>query len=125
MTSRLMLCLLAALPACAADVEAPALLAKAVAAFQHNLENEKHWNWTISETRYLADKSGKSVETFPAVHSESVIQGDGRRCNAVTSWGDGHQPYLKDANSDACDVEYARLQGNAHPILQAVSRAQG
>ena len=29
-----------------------------------------------------------------------MIQGDGRRCNAVTSWGDGHQPYLKDANSD-------------------------
>jgi hypothetical protein len=100
MTRRLILCLLAALPACAADVEAPALLAKAVAAFQRNLENEKHWNWTISETRYLADKSGKQVETFPVVHSESVILGDGRRCNAVTSWGDGHQPYLKDANSD-------------------------
>src|SRR5437763_7838941 len=94
-------CLVAAVTAAwAADGDASVLLARAVAAFQHNLDNEKHWNWTISETRELTDKSGRAVQKFPAVKSESVLLGDGRRCNAVTSWGDGHQPYLKDAPAD-------------------------
>ena len=95
-----LLCLPAVLPARAAGDDASALLAKAVAAFERNLEHEKQWNWTITETRYLADKPGKTVETFPTVHSESVILGNGRRCNAVTSWGDGHPAYLKDADPD-------------------------
>jgi hypothetical protein len=80
-----------------ADNDAAALLTKAEAAFQHNLENEKLWNWTITETRELRDKSGKTVQAFPVVRSESVIVGEGRRCNAVTFWGDGHPAYLKDA----------------------------
>jgi hypothetical protein len=96
--ARALLSLLMALPAAAAvDSEAVALLAKSVAAFEHNLENEKHWNWTISETRDLVDKSGNTLQRFPAVQSESIIMGTGRRCNAVTAWGDHHAVFLKDA----------------------------
>jgi hypothetical protein len=89
-----------ALPAVGADTAAAALLAKSVAAFQKNLASQKHWNWTISETRALTDKAGKTVQTMPSVTSESVIRSDGRRCNAVTSWGDGREPYLKNADAD-------------------------
>jgi hypothetical protein len=92
--------LLCVVAARAADGDASVLLAKAVGAFERNVEHEKQWNWTITETRYLADRPGKAVEMFPAVHSESVILGNGRRCNAVTSWGDGHPAYLKDADPD-------------------------
>ena len=89
----------------AADTEATELLAKSVAAFQHNLENEKHWNWNTSEMRRLTDRNGKPLQVFPQVRSESVILGDGRRCNAVTFWGDGHQAYLKDAPpEDRCQA---------------------
>jgi hypothetical protein len=91
------LVLLAAIRLSAADDDARALLARGVTALQHNLENEKRWNWTITETRELADKTGHSVQTFPTVRSESVILSDGRRCNAVTIWGDGHPAYLRDA----------------------------
>ena len=84
----------------AADSGAAGLLAKALAAFQGNSANQKHWNWKISETRALADKSGTTVHVFPSVTSESVIRSDGRRCNAVTAWGDGRPPYLKDADAD-------------------------
>src|SRR5215471_12656928 len=95
---RMVLCALAALPAfAAADRDASALLAKSVLAYQRNLEHEKHWHWTISETRRLADKAGETLQEFPKVQSEAVIMGNGRRCNAVTSWGDGHQAFLKDA----------------------------
>ena len=94
-------CLLAvAFPAAGADPAAAALLAKSIAAFQKNLASQKHWNWTISETRALADKSGKTLHTMPSVTSESIIRSDGRRCNAVTSWGDGREPYLKNADAD-------------------------
>jgi hypothetical protein len=93
--------LAAAIPsACAADSQASAALAKAVAAFESNLAKQKHWNWTITETRGLLDKSGKSVVAFPPVTSESVIRSNGRRCNAVTAWGDGREPYMKDADAD-------------------------
>ncbi len=84
----------------AADVDPAALLAKSVAAFQKNLASQKHWNWSIAETRILTDKSGRGVHPLPSVTSESVIRGDGRRCNAVTAWGDGHAPYMKDADPD-------------------------
>jgi hypothetical protein len=94
------LCLLTALPSTAADKSAGQLLAKAVAAFERNQQNERHWNWTISETREMRDKSGIVMQKFPEVKSESVILGDGRRCNAVTAWGDGHQAYLKDAGAE-------------------------
>src|SRR4051794_2466199 len=94
-------CLLAATTlVLAADSGAAALLAKSVAAYQHNLDNQRHWNWTIAESRELTDKSGKPVVPFPSVTSESVIRSDGRRCNAVTAWGDGRQPYMKDADPD-------------------------
>lgn len=80
--------------------EGPALLAKSAAAFQKNLASQKHWNWTIAETRELTDKAGKVVHRFPSVTSESVIRSDGRRCNAVTAWGDNREPYMKDADPD-------------------------
>src|SRR5215475_1946591 len=97
--ARALLPLLMAVPAAAAAVDsaAVALLAKSVAAFEHNLENEKHWNWTISETRELVDKAGITAQKFPAVQSESIIMSNGRRCNAVTAWGDHHAVFMKDA----------------------------
>src|ERR1700690_4330633 len=91
--------LVAASPA-AAQESAVALLAKAVAAFENNQKNEKQWNWNIVETRQLLNKSGETIQTFPSVTSESVIRSDGRRCNAVTAWGDGRKPYMKDADPD-------------------------
>ena len=91
--------LVAAFPA-AAQESAATLLAKAAAAFEKNQKNEKHWNWSIVETRQLLNKSGETLQTFPSVTSESVIRSDGRRCNAVTAWGDGRKPYMKDADPD-------------------------
>ena len=88
------------LPSAVADPRAAALLAKSIVAFQKNLASQKQWNWSIAETRALADKSGQPVHPFPSVTSESVIRSDGRRCNAVTSWGDGRAPYMKDADPD-------------------------
>jgi hypothetical protein len=88
-------------PAAPQQDDAAALLAKAAAAFRHNQENEKHWNWNITETRTLVDKAGSPVQKFPSVTSESVIRADGRRCDAVLSWGDGKRPYLRDANPEA------------------------
>jgi hypothetical protein len=81
--------------------ESPAaLLAKAVAAFENNQKNEKHWNWNIVETRQLLNRSGETLQSFPSVTSESVIRSNGRRCNALTAWGDGREPYMKDAEPD-------------------------
>jgi hypothetical protein len=88
-----------ALPAAAQD-SATALLAKAVAAFENNQQKEKHWNWNIVETRELLNKSAEVLQSFPSVTSESVIRSNGRRCNALTAWGDGRQPYMKDADPD-------------------------
>jgi hypothetical protein len=90
--------LTASFPALAQD--ATTLLAKAAAAFEKNQQNEKHWNWNIVETRQLLNKSGVVLQSFPSVTSESVIRTNGRRCNALTAWGDGRQPYLKDADPD-------------------------
>ena len=98
-TARFLAILLAAAAPVIADDAAPAL-AKAVAAFQKNLANQKHWNWTIDETRELLDRRGDVIRQFPSVSSESVIRSDGRRCNAVTAWGDGRAPYMKDADPD-------------------------
>ena len=89
--------LAAAFPALAQD-DATALLAKAVTAFEKNRQNEKHWNWSILETRQLLNKTGAIIQSFPT--SESIIRSDGRRCNAVTAWGDGRAPYMKDADPD-------------------------
>jgi hypothetical protein len=89
----------AAFPATAQD-DVAALLAKAVSAFESNQQNEKHWNWSTLETRHLANKSGDILQSFPYVISESIIRSNGRRCNALNTWGDGRAPYLKDADSD-------------------------
>jgi len=83
-----------------AEESAAALLAKAVAAFENNQKNEKHWNWNIIETRQLLSKSGEILQSFPSVTSESVIRSNGRRCNALTAWGDGREPYMKGADPD-------------------------
>jgi hypothetical protein len=91
--------LAAAFPA-AAQESAAALLAKAVLAFENNQKNEKQWNWKIVETRQLLNKSGETIQSFPSVTSESVIRSNGRRCNALTAWGDGRAPYMKDADPD-------------------------
>jgi hypothetical protein len=95
----LALFLAAAFPAAAQD-DATALLAKAVAAFENNQKNEKQWNWSIVETRHLLNRSGEILQSFPSVTSESVIRSNGRRCNALTAWGDGREPYMKDADPD-------------------------
>ena len=127
----LALFLAGALPAAAQD-DATALLVKAAAAFEKNQQNEKQWNWNIVETRQLLNKSGEILQTFPAVTSESVIQSNGRRCNAVTAWGDGREPYMKDADPDARCQAFNALgtpfqvalllkSGNAKFIDQSVS----
>jgi hypothetical protein len=48
----------------------------------------------------LLSKSGEMLQSFPSVTSESVIRSNGRRCNALTAWGDGREPYMKDADPD-------------------------
>ena len=83
-----------------AQDDAAALLAKSVAAFEKNQQNEKHWNWNIVETRRLVNRNGETLQSFPSVTSESVIRSNGRRCNALTVWGDGRAPYMKDADPD-------------------------
>jgi len=92
--------LLASVIPAAAQESAAALLAKAVEAFENNQKSEKHWNWNIVETRHLLSKSGEMLQSFPSVTSESVIRSNGRRCNALTAWGDGREPYMKDADPD-------------------------
>ncbi len=74
---------------------------KAAAAFQANHEREKHWNWNVQETRRLLDRSGKVLQTFPSVTSESIIRSTGKRCNAIVAWGDGKAPFMADADPDA------------------------
>jgi len=90
---------LASSSAAAAD-DGAALLAGSVAAFRANEPKQKNWNWQTVESRELVDRSGKAVQRFPAVTSESILRSDGRRCNAVVSWGDGRKPYLADAGAD-------------------------
>ena len=92
---------MAGTPGAFAADEAGVLLGRARQAFQQNLEREKHWNWTAIETRTLVDRSGKTLQSFPAVTAESVIRSDGKRCNAVVSWGDGKPPYLADSDPDS------------------------
>lgn len=94
-------CLVVTAGAAPAPDSAEALLASSLAAFQHNQNQEKHWNWTATENRSLMDKAGKILQVFPVVTAESVIRTDGRRCNAVVAWGDGKQPYLLNSDPDA------------------------
>ena len=89
------------LPAAAPpDQEALGLLAKVSAAYDANLAKESHWNWTAQEKRQLATRSGGIVQALPSVTAESVIRGDGNRCNAVVAWGDGLKPYKLSADAD-------------------------
>jgi hypothetical protein len=80
--------------------EAVDLLAKASAAFDANHARETHWNWTATEKRQLASRSGDILQSFPAVTAESVIRSNGNRCNAVVAWGDGLTPYKLLADTD-------------------------
>jgi hypothetical protein len=80
--------------------EALDLLAKASAAFDANHAREAHWNWTATEKRQLASRSGDILQSFPAVTAESVIRSNGNRCNAVVAWGDGLTPYKLLADTD-------------------------
>src|SRR5277367_4695603 len=80
--------------------DAAALLAKARAAFVENQSQERYWIWTITTTRAILDKNGNTVERIPSVTIESPIRSDGKRCNAVVAWGDGVEPYLKNASAD-------------------------
>jgi hypothetical protein len=97
-------CLCVAFLSCAAAArsaeDAASLLAKAATAFRANEPRQRDWNWQVTETRDLVDRSGRTVQKFPAVISESVLRPDGRRCNAIASWGDGRRPYLADASPD-------------------------
>lgn len=93
-------------PAAFAADDAHALLAKARAAFLENREHARYWNWTIKTDRRVVDKDGTTLDELPSVTVESPIRSDGRRCNAVLSWGDGREPYLANADADArCTVE--------------------
>jgi len=115
--------ILVASPAAAQD--AAALLAKAATAFQNNQQNEKHWNWSIVETRHIEDRSGKTVESFPSVTSESVIRTNGRRCNALTEWGDGLEPYMKGAEPDQrCQAFNALMTPFQVPLLLSSTHAK-
>jgi hypothetical protein len=80
--------------------EALDLLGKASAAFDVNRTREPHWNWTATEKRQLAGRSGDILQSFPAVTAESVIRSNGNRCNAVVAWGDGLTPYKLLADTD-------------------------
>jgi len=102
MPDKLLLCLATAIvPALAQRQSAPDLLAKALAAFAANHNQQTHWNWTTAETRVVIDGKGRELQHLPDVMAESVIRKDGRRCNAVLSWGDGLAPYALGGEPDA------------------------
>lgn len=77
------------------------LLAKARAALEENGKREPHWNWTSTESTVVLNGSGREQQRLPVVTVESVIRKDGRRCNAVLSWGDGVPPYKLNEDADA------------------------
>jgi len=93
--------LLAAVPGFAQGPTAGELLAKARAALEENDRREPHWNWTTTESTTVLNGSGREQQRLPLVTVESVIRKDGRRCNAVLSWGDGTPPYKLNEDADA------------------------
>ena len=98
---RLLLAILLTSGAAAAVREdAHVLLAKALAAYEQNQQQEIHWNWTAEETRSIVGKGG-GEQKLSDVTVESVIREDGRRCNAVLAWADGTKPYALDSDSDS------------------------
>src|ERR1700685_3420142 len=90
----------ASLTAAPPSKEALDLLAQASVAFDGNHQREQHWNWTATEKRQLAGRSGDILQSFPAVTAESIIRSNGNRCNAGVKWGDGLTPYKLLADSD-------------------------
>ena len=64
------------------------------------MARERHWNWTAQEKRELATRSGDIMQSLPSVTAESVLRGDGNRCNAVVAWGDGLKPFKIAASAD-------------------------
>ncbi|HLK67670.1 MAG TPA: hypothetical protein VKU19_29770 [Bryobacteraceae bacterium] len=87
-------------PVAGQRLTATELLAKAREAFAQNRERQDHWNWTTTEERAVVDRAGRTVQPLPSVTVESVIRKDGRRCNAVLSWGDGVAPYKLNEDAD-------------------------
>ncbi|MDR3700508.1 MAG: hypothetical protein P4L56_12770 [Candidatus Sulfopaludibacter sp.] len=83
-----------------AQPSAADLLEKARAALDRNHEQEPHWNWTTIQNHTLTDRAGHTLRRLPDVTVESVIRQDGRRCNAVLSWGDGVAPYKLNEDAD-------------------------
>ena len=75
-------------------------MAKAATAYERNLLQEKHWNWSTTESRVVIGRDGRALDRLPEVVVESVIRSDGRRCVAVLSWGDGVEPYALGADAD-------------------------
>jgi hypothetical protein len=108
------LVLLSLLSAVASAEDARPVLAKARAAFLANQSQERYWIWTSITTRSILDRSGKAVDQFPAVTIESPIRSDGKRCNAVVAWGDGVEPYLKNASAD----ERCKVEEEVQPVIQ-------
>lgn len=101
MRIRFALVLTFAATAFAQHQSAPDLLAKALAAYNANHAQQDHWNWTTEESRSMTDGNRHELQSFPDVVVESVIRKDGRRCNAVLSWGDGVKPYMLNGEADA------------------------
>lgn len=85
--------------------DASALLAKARSAFERNTPQDRYWIWSAVTKRSVIDKDGKLLEELPSVTIETLIRPDGRRCNAVTAWGDGLAPFLENASAEErCQV---------------------
>ncbi len=105
--------------ACAQDGQA--LLAKARAAFLANQPQERYWIWTAITTRSIVDKAGTTRDQFPSVTIESPIRSDGKRCNAVVAWGDGVEPYLKDASAD----QRCKVEEEVQPVVELEAVLEG
>jgi len=119
-----MRCLLLILVTSAAFAQtetASAVMAKAAAAVERNLLQEKHWNWTTVEERKVLAADGRLLESLPSVTVESVIRSDGRRCVAVSAWGDGVAAYAITADADTrCgDADQARSPLRLEELLRS------
>jgi hypothetical protein len=115
-------CLFAVTWTATAQKETPAaLLAKAAAAFERNLSQEKHWSWTTTEHRIVSGRDGQVVQQLPTVIVESVIRSDSRRCVAVLSWGDGVAPYALNADAEArcSDLDELRTPFKVESLLKS------
>jgi hypothetical protein len=119
MRALLVACLLPA--ALSAAESAHQIVARAIEAVQQNQEQEVHWNWTAAETRTILGRPAVQLQKLPDVTVESVIRNDGKRCNAVLSWGDGMRPYLLGSDPDArCEAtEYFKPAFDIVELLQS------